>query len=344
MKQKKAPEKNPATWVLFLSDLHLFHPYTRVKKQDILLTHACSAGPPEALYLVGDIVDFEFLLHRLDKMIEKGICTRDQTGDFDEFLARIPRKKHEKDFDPHAHYRILDRFLTLARGGTKVTWVLGNHDEILEPLAGRRINDILFATDAVFETRHGKKHPSISRYAVKHGHSFDPAHLRRNTQWYQRGSAALDWAIERDLDMQKTLRAWEFYFAYLGKKICKSIISDFRSAALADAAAKGMDGVICGHIHVADFRLDKTGLIYMNCGDGFTHGTALSYGRDQRWRILDVKDIKAQFNYASTLSPEHPVHPQTKDFMNFLWRQALTRHFGPEAEQTRQPAPALVAA
>lgn len=344
MKQKKAPEKNPATWVLFLSDLHLFHPYTRIKKQDILLTHACSAGPPEALYLVGDIVDFEFQLHLLDKMIEKGICTRDQIWDFDEFLARIPRKKHEKDFDPHAHYRILDRILTLARGGTKVTWVLGNHDEVLEPLAGRWSNDILFATDAVFETRHGKKHPSISRYAIKHGHQTDPTHDRKNTGLYRKIDALLNWIMERDLDMQKKLPQWEFFLTSLGKNASARLIKAFRNAALDDASAKGMDGVICGHIHVADFRLDKTGLIYMNCGDGFTHGTGLSYGRDRRWRVLDVKDIKAQFNYASSLSPDYPVHADTKRFMNFLWRQALTRHFGPEAEQAPRPAPALVAA
>lgn len=329
----------------FISDWHLFHPYSRVKMQDILLTCANASGSLDALYMVGDMIDFEFLLHRLDKMIEKGICTRDQIEDFDDFLARIPRKKHEKDFDPHEHYRILDRILTLARGGTNVIWPLGNHDEILEPLAGQRINDILFAPDAVFETRHGKKNPSISRYAVTHGHTFDPAYLRRNTQWYRRGSAALDWIIECDLDMQKKLPAWEFYFASAGKKICKALISDFRKAALADAVAKGMDGVICGHIHVADYTLDeKTGLIYMNCGDGFTHGTAISYGKDRHWRVLNAKDLKAQFNYASTLSPDSPVHPETRRFMNVLWQQALTRHFGLTREDAPRSAPGLTAA
>lgn len=337
-------KKEPGIRVLFISDWHLFHPYSRVKKQDFLLSHVCAGGSPEAIYMVGDIVDFEFLLHRLDKMIEKGQCTRDQIRDFETFLNLMPRRKHEKDFDPHTHYRILDRILTLARGGTEVTWVLGNHDAVLEPLAGRKIEDICLATEAVFETRHGKKHPSITRYAVKHGHTFDPAYLRRNTQWYQRGSDALDWIIERDLDMQKKLPMWEFFFASAGKKICKSIISDFRSAALADVAASGMNGVICGHIHVPDFFWDKTGLVYRNCGDGFTHGTALSYGRDRNWQILDTKDLKHQFNYAATLSHDRPVHERTKDFMNLLWRQALTRHFGLTPEQAPEPKLTLVAA
>ncbi len=309
------------------------------------MTCANASGALDALYMVGDMIDFEFLLHRLDKMIEKGQCTRDQIWKFDDFLALMPKKKHEQDFDPHNHYRILDRILTLARGGTQVTWALGNHDAALELLAGQRISDINLVTEAVFETRHGKKTPSISRYAVKHGHSFDPAYLRRNTQWYQRGSDALDWIIERDFDMQKKIPAWEFYFASLGKKICKNLISDFRKAAIADAAAKGMDGVICGHIHVADYMLDeKTGLVYMNCGDGFTHGTALSYGKDRHWRVLNAKDLKAQFNYASTLSPDSPVHPETRRFMDVLWRQALTQHFGLTHEDAPRSAPGLTVA
>lgn len=327
---------------LFISDWHLFHPYSRVKKQDILLSHACIHGPPEALYMVGDIVDLEFLLHRLDKMIEKGVCARAQARNFEDFLALMPRKERERDFDPHAHYRILDRVLTLARGGTAVTWALGNHDEKLEGLVGRRIDDIHIVSEAVFETRHGKKHPSVSRYLVKHGHTFDPAHLRRNTDWYRKGSALLDWIIERDLDMQKKLPSWEFYFASFGKKAFKRLVGNFREAAIKDAVANEMDGVICGHIHVSDYRLDtRTGKVYMNCGDAFTHGTALSYGRDGSWQLLDVKDIKTQFNYAATLSPEHSVHPQTMRFMDILWRAALDRHYGQEPEQSREGVPHL---
>ncbi|MCB9978949.1 MAG: metallophosphoesterase [Rhodospirillales bacterium] len=326
----------------FFSDWHLFHPYSRVKKQDILLTCACAHGPPEDIHMVGDIVDFEFLLHRLDKMLEKGVCTRQQADNFQDFLSLLPRKKHETDFNPHTHSRILDRILTLARGGTRVTWVLGNHDEKLDSLVGHKINDIAIAHEAIFETRHGGKNPSVNRYAIKHGHTFDPSYLRRNTHWYQRGSDLLDWVIERDMGMQKLLPSWDFQFASFGKKAFKNIVGDFRKAAIADARANNMDGIICGHIHVSDYRLHQgTGIVYMNCGDGFTHGTALAYRRDGHWSLMDAKDIRTQFNYVSTLSPDSPVHTDTNRFMDFLWKQALDRHYGLGKEA--QPCLTLVA-
>lgn len=325
----------PGVQALFLSDWHLFHPYSRVKKQDILLTHACAHGQPDTVCMVGDVLDFEFLLHRLDKMIEKGFCTRDQARSFETFLSLVPRKKQEADFDPHAHFRILDRLLTLARTGTDVTWVLGNHDEKLDPLVGQRIQDVSFAHEAVFETLHGKKNPSVSRYVIKHGHSFDPAYLRKYTHWYQRGSDLLDWVIERDIGMQKIIPSWDFQFASFGKKAFKSIVGDFKNAAIADAKANGMDGIICGHIHVSDYRLcQDTGIVYMNCGDGFTHGTALAYERNGRWTQIDAKDLRAQFGYASTIRPDAPIHPDTYRFADILWKQALESHY--EHGQNRQ--------
>ncbi|HYJ17942.1 MAG TPA: UDP-2,3-diacylglucosamine diphosphatase, partial [Burkholderiales bacterium] len=49
---------------------------------------------------------------------------------------------------------------------------------------------------------------------------------------------------------------------------------------------RGLDGVICGHIHSAELR-DIDGLTYMNCGDWVDSCTAIVEHHDGRMELIN---------------------------------------------------------
>jgi UDP-2,3-diacylglucosamine pyrophosphatase LpxH len=84
--------------------------------------------------------------------------------------------------------------------------------------------------------------------------------------------------------------------AYLKQRVKNAIeyISRFELA-VADAAAKrGVDGVVCGHIHHAEIR-EVAGITYCNDGDWVESCTALVEHPDGRLEILDWVDDKAKY-------------------------------------------------
>ena len=69
-------------------------------------------------------------------------------------------------------------------------------------------------------------------------------------------------------------------------KSAVSFIYDFEDSVMHEARSRGVDGVICGHIHaVAQRTLD--GLVYMNCGDWVDSCTAIVEHADGRFAIVD---------------------------------------------------------
>jgi UDP-2,3-diacylglucosamine pyrophosphatase LpxH len=57
------------------------------------------------------------------------------------------------------------------------------------------------------------------------------------------------------------------------KKVTR-FIGEYEWILASSARARGMDGVICGHIHYPAI-LDSNGLLYLNTGDWVEHGSAL---------------------------------------------------------------------
>ncbi len=54
---------------------------------------------------------------------------------------------------------------------------------------------------------------------------------------------------------------------------------------VAEARRRGVDGVICGHIHHAAIH-DKFGIRYLNCGDWVESCTAIAEHPDGRFEII----------------------------------------------------------
>ncbi|MFM8784842.1 MAG: UDP-2,3-diacylglucosamine diphosphatase, partial [Phycisphaerales bacterium] len=116
---------------VFVSDLHLGFRGTRAEEFAAFLKRVeC-----ERLYLVGDIVDMWVLRQRWRW--------------------------------PATHNQVARRLLKLAKRGTRVIYVPGNHDESLRPYAGIDLAGIRIATQAVHRLADGR------RVLVCHGDEYD---------------------------------------------------------------------------------------------------------------------------------------------------------------------------
>ena len=71
------------------------------------------------------------------------------------------------------------------------------------------------------------------------------------------------------------------------------------------ARERGLDGVICGHIHWATMR-DIDGLTYINCGDWVESGTALVEHRDGTLELTGPRAMTSSRSSPSTSSCPRP--------------------------------------
>jgi UDP-2,3-diacylglucosamine pyrophosphatase LpxH len=69
-------------------------------------------------------------------------------------------------------------------------------------------------------------------------------------------------------------------------------IENFEQAVADEARRRGVDGVICGHIHKAEMR-DIDGVTYVNDGDWVESCTALVEHFDGRLEILEWAKLRS---------------------------------------------------
>ncbi len=236
---------------VFISDLHLG---TRGARTDFLVDFLQSMRC-ENLYLVGDIIDG----WRLRKVW----------------------------FWDAAHDEILRLVLRHARHGAAVTYIPGNHDEMLRrwlPL-GLELAGIHIAAEASHTTAsglrllvtHGDQFDSVVRYAKFLAHLGDGAYtvalvLNRFFNIIRRRMGYPYWSLSQWLKRQV--------------KGAVTAIDRYEEALAQHASSRGFDGVVCGHIHHAQMR-DVGGVLYLNDGDWVESCTALVEHHDGRLELVD---------------------------------------------------------
>jgi UDP-2,3-diacylglucosamine pyrophosphatase LpxH len=222
---------------IFLSDVHLG---TRGCKAE-LLADFLAANSCDTLYLVGDIIDGWQLQRRW-------YWTAEQT-------------------------RVVHEILKKADSGTRVIYIPGNHDEFLRRYVGRTLARIEIKSEAIHETADGKK------IWVLHGDAFDS--VIGYAKWLAHvGDRAYSFALAlndrlHDFRRRAGLPYWSLS-ACLKRAVKNAVeyVSRYEEIVARAAAAKGVDGVCCGHIHHAEIR--KIGTIqYLNDGDWVESCTAL---------------------------------------------------------------------
>ncbi|MDD5330184.1 MAG: UDP-2,3-diacylglucosamine diphosphatase [Sulfuricella sp.] len=235
---------------VFISDLHLG---TRACQAERLLDFL-KEYPSEYLFLLGDIVDFW-------AMSRGGIY-----------------------WSP-AQNTIVQKLLRRARHGEKVFFIPGNHDEALREYVDTSFGDIRVEHEYVHTTLGGQ------RYLLLHGDEFDQ--VTRHHKWVAvLGDISYDFLVRLNnwlSWLRRTLRRPGYWslagFAKRKVKTAVSFIFDFEDSVIRHARERGLDGVICGHIHWPAIK--KIGdLAYLNCGDWVDSCTAIVEHLDGRIELV----------------------------------------------------------
>lgn len=242
---------------VFISDIHLG---TRGCQAELLLEFIRTVRC-ERLYLVGDIVDG----------------------------WRLGRGWHW----PQAHNDVVQKVLRLARKGVEVIYVPGNHDDRVRDFCGVHFGGVRVAHDAIHQAADGR------RYLVVHGDLFDG--LVGRAPWL---AWLGDWAyrglLAANTHFNRARRAMGFgywslsAFAKTKVKSALQAIDDFEAALAAEARRRGVDGVICGHIHKAEMR-DIDGIAYINDGDWVESCTAVVEAHDGTMSLIRWTEHRAVY-------------------------------------------------
>jgi UDP-2,3-diacylglucosamine pyrophosphatase LpxH len=240
---------------IWISDVHLG---TRGCNADMLidfLDHVDS----DTMYLVGDIVDGWQLRKRI--------------------------------YWPSAHNDVVTRILKRARRGTRVVYIPGNHDEMFRQFAGMNFGGIAIRRKAIHTTADGR------RLLVLHGDEFDAVTLAH--PWLAHlGDAAYTALMELNRWVNIARRMMGRPYWSLSKhakarvKNAVAFISRFEEVVAHAAGGRGVDGVVCGHIHTAEMR-EIRGIEYYNDGDWVEGCTALVEHHDGRMEVLHWADVIA---------------------------------------------------
>ncbi len=242
----------PAIW---LSDMHLGY---RQCKAEYLLDFLKSTRS-DVLYLVGDVID----------------------------MWAMKRGFHW----PKTHHEVLKKIVKIAqKGKTRVIYIPGNHDEPCRDLVGNTLLGVELHRNFIHQCSDGR------RFLLCHGDEFENAirHSRLNRLVGDFSYDLLLW-LNR---WGNRVRAWFGmpYWSlatYIKNRVdtARRTIEIFEQEAAAEARRRGLDGVICGHIHQPEIR-KIDGVLYCNDGDWTESCTALVENSDGWLEILHWSEAR----------------------------------------------------
>ena len=234
---------------VFVSDVHLGSRHCHAAElADFLERLRC-----DRLYLVGDIIDLWWMSRRRATWSV-------------------------------AHNRVVEALHALSRAGTELLYVPGNHDRSVRRFCGLMLPGMQVRRRAIHVTADGR------RLLVVHGDDYDAiTHFGGLQEQFG------DWLYYRILTGNRALNAvrrrigrryWslsEFLKSKSGA--AERYIERFVQAGIDDARRRGLDGIVCGHIHRAGL-VQRDGLVYANDGDWVESLTALAEAPDGTLRLL----------------------------------------------------------
>ncbi len=215
----------PTVRSIFLSDIHLG---TRACQADRLLEFMRSYAA-ENVFLLGDIVDFWAMRRSINWTT--------------------------------AQNTFVQKILKRARHGERVVFVPGNHDEALLDYLGIAFGEIQVMGEYEHELADGR------RFLLMHGDDFDQ--ITRHHKWIAiLGDVMYDVLVRLNTLVSLVrrrfgMRCYWSLAGYAKRRVKKALqfIFDFEDAAMRAARLRGLDGIICGHIHYAVIR-ETNGVAY----------------------------------------------------------------------------------
>ena len=265
---KREPIRFRTIWI---SDVHLGTTGCQAQR----LLEFLRRTESETLYLVGDIIDGWQLKRRW--------------------------------YWEQSHNDVVQTVLKKAKKGTEVIFVPGNHDEAVRQFIDLDFGGIRVRDELVHTTAQGK------RMLVLHGDRFDG--VIACAKWLAYVGDSLYTMI---LKWNQWLNSWRAraglpYWSlsqYLKLKVKNAVsyISSFEQALAEEAQRRGLDGVICGHIHKPEIR-SIDGILYCNDGDWVESLSALVEEHSGELRLVSWQEIVAPSAAAKQKMEEACVSP-----------------------------------
>jgi UDP-2,3-diacylglucosamine pyrophosphatase LpxH len=248
---------------VWISDIHLGF---RGCSADHLLNFLHSIDC-EFLYLVGDIIDIWEMKKRM--------------------------------YWPQSHSNVVRTILGIAKHGTKVVYVPGNHDELLRDFHDMIFGNVYIAEEVIHTNADGR------RLLVTHGDKFDSV-VRCSRVLAILGTRLYDWLLKANYIVHGVRRRCNLPYwslaGFLKHKVKNAVqfISNFEQVVAYETARLGVDGVVCGHIHRPEIT-KLNNVVYCNCGDWVESCSALVEHHDGSLELLRWADTVATLKRTRTM-------------------------------------------
>ncbi len=251
---------------VFISDVHLGF---RGCSAEYLLDFLNSIET-DSLYLVGDIVDVWSL---------------------------------KKSFYwPQTHHDVVRAIFAMARRGTRVIYIPGNHDHVFRAYDGMAFGNVQIHLQYVHETADGR------RLLVLHGDEFDSV-IKASPLLEALGNRAYAAVLRLNRYVNFFRRRFGFPYwsiaAYLKHKVKNAVsyIANYERALADEARRRGLDGLVCGHIHRAEISQIE-GILYCNDGDWVESCTTLTEDFEGRLSLLHWTERKEVVAHTDQLADQ----------------------------------------
>lgn len=239
--------------ILVLSDIHLGAYGCRAKE---LLKYLKSIAPKKVI-LNGDIIDMW---------------------------------QFKKRYWPKSHMKVLSQIFKWVSDEIPVSYVTGNHDELLRKFEGFSVGTFEIQNKLVLELDKGNAW-------IFHGDIFDVT--MQHSKWLTKlGAVGYDLLILINQFVNFISEKMGHGRISLSKRVKNSVktavkfINKFEDTAIQIARENNFSYVICGHIHqpeIKDYESDGKNVTYLNSGDWIENLTALEY-KDNKWSIFQYRD------------------------------------------------------
>lgn len=226
----------------------------------------------------------------------------------------------KKQYFPKAHLKVIKHLLGLASDRCTVYYITGNHDEMFRKFSGMKIGRLRILNDLKLELN-GKV------VWFFHGDVFDV--VMQYSKWLSKlGAIGYDSLIWLNTKVNWMGRLFKFEPVSFSKKIKASVkgavkfINAFEETAAVIASRKGIDTIVCGHIHHPEIRtiqVEDCNINYLNSGDWIENLTSLEYNGGQ-WRIFNYRKDFVEQPEVATADFETLVDTEVKVlFKNMLF-------------------------
>jgi UDP-2,3-diacylglucosamine pyrophosphatase LpxH len=196
---------------------------------------------------------------------------------------------------PESHERVMKQLLEIAKTGTKVRYITGNHDEFLRNYGALQFDTIEIVDEYRLRNKDGRE------FLVIHGDQYDV--ITKYARWISTlGDVGYNLLLRINVVVNKvrSLLGYDYWsFSKWVKDSVKQAVSyvgDFEATVASVCNQRGYAGIICGHIHKAASR-EVGGVRYLNCGDWVESCTAILHTHDGQFQVIE-HDAREKANAA----------------------------------------------